>query len=70
MMQSGNPNLDGILQALLGIAQAENKTAKAIAQVFPQGLQVTTTAGAATGKYLTITAPDGNTYKIALLAVS
>lgn len=38
--------------------------------VFPIGTAVTGSAGAATGDYLTILAPDGNSYKIELLALS
>ena len=39
------------------------------AVVLPQGA-ISGSAGAPTGTYLTITAPDGNTYKIELFAVS
>jgi hypothetical protein len=69
MMQPGNPNLDGILQALLGIAQAQNKAAKAFADAFPQGNTISATAGAPTGQYLAVVI-NGTTYKIALLANS
>ena len=37
--------------------------------VLPQGA-ISGFAGAATGTYLTVTGPDGNTYKIQLFAVS
>lgn len=68
MMNQGM-NLDQILQALVSIAQAQNKTAKATEAAFPQGNTISGTAGAPTGLYLTVTV-NGTPYKVALLAVS
>lgn len=46
--------------------QAINAVAKAIQDSFPQATGISGSSGGATGTYLTIIAPDGNAYKIAL----
>lgn len=55
------------INTLQNVVTAINLLTQAVQAVFPQGEAVTSSAGAASGKYLTIIAPDGNVYKIALL---
>lgn len=67
MTQDVNVKATDIVTALQNGVQAINNLNQTIAAVFPQGTAVTASAGAASGNYLTIIAPDGNTYKIELL---
>lgn len=63
-MADDNRNLANIQQN--GV-QAINGVADAIKKAFPQVGTLATSAGSASGKYMTITGTDGNPYKIALL---
>lgn len=50
-----------------GRNQAINNLAQVIKAAFPVVTGIAVTAGAASGKYMTIIGTDGNPYKIALL---
>jgi len=56
-----------VTTTLQNLVLAVNNLNQTIASVFPIGTAVTASAGAASGNYLTILAPDGNSYKIDLL---
>jgi hypothetical protein len=62
--------MNDLLTAVKNSVQAINNLTVAVKSVFPQGVTVTNSVGAASGKYLTITAPDGNTYKLPLYNLS
>jgi len=66
MMDNQNVNIDQATANLLAIAQAINNLTKQLQVLFPQGTALTTSAGGASGKFLTIVGTDGNTYKVAL----
>lgn len=61
--------LSELVTALKQVVQAVYTLNQTIAKVFPQGQAITASAGAASGNFLTIIGPDGNTYKINLLNV-
>lgn len=63
----GYVNIDLVVQALKAIAQADNSVASAIESVFPTTGNIASSAGGATGTYLTILI-GGVTYKVALLS--
>lgn len=64
MQQDPNTNAINTLNQIALAIAALNKT---VNSVFPQGQAVTSSAGSASGKYLTVIGPDGGTYKIQLL---
>jgi hypothetical protein len=68
-MGEGMQGLTDLVTASKQISIAIGLLNQTISNVFPQGQAVTNSAGAASGNYLTITATDGNTYKIQLLDV-
>lgn len=71
MSPPGSPfNPSELVTALKQLNIGINTINQTIAKVFPQGVAVTGSAGAASGNYLTVIGPDGNTYKIQLLDVS
>lgn len=78
MSDAGSANAGGggagTQQLSLATAQnaviALNKIQQTLAASFPVVTAISGSAGAPTGTYLEFLAPDGNTYKIALLAVS
>jgi hypothetical protein len=61
------PDMVTVLQNLVQAVNALNET---VAAVFPQGEAVTSSAGSSSGDFLTVTAPNGGTYKLDLLDVS
>lgn len=60
------PGLNDLITAVKQLNIGINTINQTIAKVFPQGETITTSAGSSSGKYITITGTDGNTYKIAL----
>ncbi len=66
---AGTGNLTNLINSLNQINQAISALNKTVSTVFPIGQAVSSSAGSSSGKYLTLLAPDGNTYKVALLDV-
>lgn len=66
-MDNNNNQNTTAIATLLQLVQAVNNLNQTVASVFPIGTAVTASAGAASGNYLTVLAPDGNSYKIELL---
>lgn len=60
-------NLSLVIQSLQAMTQAVNSLNTTVKTVFPQGGTIATSAGSASGKFLTVTGTDGNAYKITLL---
>jgi len=67
---AGEQDLSRLIAAAQATTQAVNNLNQTVSNVFPQGTAVTSSAGSSSGEYLTIIAPNGTTYKIALLNVS
>lgn len=63
-------SLTEILSALQNGVTAINNLAKKLDEVFPQASATSTSAGAASGIYLSVLTSTGGTYKLALLASS
>lgn len=61
-----NLNLDTTNTILKGIQSSLTAIMTTLGKVFPQGEAVTSTSSGASGKFLTIIGPDGNTYKVPL----
>lgn len=59
--------LGDLVAASQNVSRSINTLNQTIKSIFPNGLDISTSAGSASGKYLVITASDGNQYKIQLL---